>query len=171
MAPILTQIFRGDFEKALSESQSPQLQRAAVIKNAKKIILCGTLHLGVKEFNCETSGCPHKVFVPNTCKSRFCPSCGFKRQLNWQGAFLRRVIASEYQHTIFSIPPLIKELFQDNRRAIVKLMYHAASRGMIEFCKRKEGYLPGLVGVFQSFGKSLNLHPHFHIIRTTGGCG
>lgn len=60
-------------------------------------------------------------------------------------------------------------MFLDNRRVIVKLIFHAASRSILEFCKKREDYLPGIVGVFQSFGKSLNLHPHFHLIRTAGG--
>jgi len=169
MVPIITKIFRENWDKALAESNSPQLKRAAVQKNAEKIIMCRTLWLGVKEFRCENKKCGHVMFVPNTCKSRFCPACGFKATLNWQGAFLRRVIPSEYQHLVFSAPTLIREIFLDNRRAIVKLLFHAASRSILEFCKKREGYLPGIVGVFQSFGKSLNLHPHFHLIRTAGG--
>ncbi|MFH1347745.1 MAG: transposase [Candidatus Margulisiibacteriota bacterium] len=169
MASIITRIFRENWQKACAESKSPQLKRAAVQKNIEKIMMCRTLWLGAKEFKCGNKKCNHVMFVPNTCKSRFCPSCGFKATLNWQGAFMRRVIPSEYQHLVFSAPTLIREIFLDNRRAIVKLLFHAASRSILEFCKRREDYLPGIVGVFQSFGKSLNLHPHFHLIRTAGG--
>jgi hypothetical protein len=169
MVPIITRIFKENWRKACAESNSPQLKRAAVLKNVEKIIMCRTLWLGAKEFRCENKKCDHVIFVPNTCKSRFCPSCGFKATLNWQGAFMRRVIPADYQHIVVSVPVLVKELFYDNRRAIVGLMFRAASRSILEFCKKKEGYLPGLVGVFQSFGKSLNDHPHFHLIRTAGG--
>lgn len=169
MAPIITQIFRDNWEKAQAESDNWQLKRPAVIKNVEKIIKCRTLWLGIQSFACENKKCDHVMFVPNTCKSRFCPACGFKATLNWQGAFMHRVIPSPYQHLVFSVPRLLTELYLHNRREIVKLMYRAASKSILEFCKEREGYLPGIVGVFQSFGKYLNLHPHFHLIRTAGG--
>lgn len=169
MAPIITRIFRDNWDKALAESKSPQLKRAAVLKNVEKVIKCRTLWLGIQSFACENRKCGQVMFAPNTCKSRFCPSCGFKATLNWQGKFLRRVIPSQYQHLVFSVPRLVTELYAYNRREIIKLMYRAASKSVLEFCKEREGYLPGIVGVFQSFGKYLNVHPHFHLIRTAGG--
>ena len=169
MASVLTEIFRDNWDKARAESDSWQLKRPVVIKNVEKVIKCRTLWLGVKAFQCENKKCKHAIFVPHSCKSRLCPSCGFKATLNWQGKFMHRVIPSEYQHLVFSVPVLVKELFKGNRRAITNLMFRAASKSILEFCRERENYLPGVVGVFQSFGKSLNLHPHFHVIRTAGG--
>lgn len=169
MAPIITRILRDGWETAKEESDSWELKRPSVISNIERTIKCRTLWLGIKEFRCENNKCNYKIFVPNTCKSRICSSCGFKATLNWQGAFMHRVIPSEYQHLVFSCPPLLTELFKYDRRAVINLMYRAASKSILEFCRNREGYLPGLTGVFQSFGKSLNLHPHFHIIRTSGG--
>jgi len=170
MTPILTKIFRDNWDKAVEESDSIEMKRPAVIKNVKKIINCKTLKIGVRAFKCENPKCNHTIYSPNTCKSRVCPSCAFKATLNWQGAFLHRVIQSEYQHIVFSGPALLKELFiSGNRKLVINAMYSAASKSILEFCKKREGYLPGIMGVFQSFGKSLNEHPHIHMIRTAGG--
>lgn len=168
MTSVIVQIFDDNWEEALATSDSWHLQRSSVLENVEKMRKCRTLWLGVKGFDCENEDCDYMMFVPNTCKSRVCPPCGFKASLNWQGAFLNRVIPSPYQHLVTSLPSELRDLALVNRRAISKLMFSTFKEAIQEFCK-KEGYLCGLVGVFQTFNKSLDPHLHFHVIRTAGG--
>lgn len=169
MASVLVEIFRDNWEEALATSDSPQLKRPSVKQNVEKTLICRTLWLGVKGFQCENEKCNYMIFVPNTCKTRCCPPCGFKASVNWQGAFLHRVIPSDYQHIVNGLPGKLRPLALDNRRVISKLMFRSFNKTIQEFCEEKENYLPGIVGVFQTFDKSLGLHFHFHFIKTAGG--
>lgn len=169
MSSVVVEIFRDNWEEALATSDSQQLKRPAVQKNVEKMLQCGTLWLGVKGFGCENKDCNYVMFIACTCKSRICPRCGFKMSINWQGAFLHRVIRSDYQQIVVGLPGKLRDLAVDNRRAISKLMFRNINEAIQEFCREKENYIPGIVGVFQTFNKSLGLHLHFHIIRTAGG--
>ena len=82
---------------------------------------------------------------------------------------MNRVIPSDYQHMVFGLPGRFRPLAAVNRKAISKLMFGSINQTIREFCKEKENYVTGLVGVFHSFNKSLGIHYHFHIIRNAGG--
>lgn len=167
MASVLVDIFRDNWEVAWATSDSRQLCRPSVIADVRKMLECRTLWLGVKGIFCDD--CGFTMFVPNTCKARCCPSCGFKASVNWQGAFLHRVISSDYQHIVIGLPGRLRPLAVDNRRIVSKLMFRSFSETIKEFCKERENYLPAITGVFQSFDKSLGLHFHFHFIKSAGG--
>lgn len=169
MASVLVKIFRDNWQEVLATSHSWHVKRTAVQKNIERMLLCKTLWLGLKGFFCENKDCDFKLFVPNTCKSRCCPPCGFKASLNWQGAFLHRVIPSDYQQIVVALPALFRDLALVNRRVVSKLMFRTIKEAILEFCRERENYLPAIVGVFQTFNKCLGPHLHFHIIRTAGG--
>jgi len=169
MASVLVEIFRDNWQEVLAASDSWHVRRPAVQKNIEKMLLCKTLWLGVKGFDCENEDCDYQMFVPNTCKARCCPPCGFKASLNWQGAFLHRVIPADYQQIVIALPALLRDLGLVNRRLVSKLMFRTIKEAILEFCRGKENYLPAIVGVFQTFNKSLGPHLHFHIIKTAGG--
>ncbi|MBI5701881.1 transposase zinc-binding domain-containing protein [Candidatus Saganbacteria bacterium] len=80
MAITLKEIFRNEWDSFVRESGSREAKRPAVRKNVWKLINCRTLKMGIQTYACED--CGHARFVANTCKSRFCPSCGYKANLN-----------------------------------------------------------------------------------------
>ncbi len=166
MVITLKEIFRNEWERFKQESGSREISRYAVEKNVWKLINCRTLVMGIQSYACDK--CNHVMFVANTCKSRFCPSCGYKANLNWLNGLLNRLIPCAYQHQVFSLPIELRPLFKCNRRVVTTSMYRAISRSIQQFNKRA-GLLGGVVGVFHSFGSGLKLHPHFHILRTRGG--
>jgi len=70
---------------------------------------------------------------------------------------MNRVIPSDYQHMVFGLPGKLRPLAAVNRKAISKLMFGSINQTIQEFCKEKENYVTGLVGVFHSFNKSLGM--------------
>ncbi len=54
--------------------------RPAVRENFLKVMECGTIALGAEVFASETE----RLLVYHTCKSRACPSCGYRATASWQ---------------------------------------------------------------------------------------
>jgi len=157
----------GIFERT---SNSSELKRKAVRDNVWKLLHCKTLWMGVQIFQCENH---HDVvrLVPCTCKSRFCPSCGYKANLIWLDELLKRVLPCEYQHLVFSLPFELRELSKRNRRLVFNLMSRCLSDSIMQFIKdhKELNYIPGIVTILHTFGKGLKWHPHFHVLITAGG--
>lgn len=166
MAITLKEIFTKEWDNFLKYSGSKESCRPAVKKNVWKLINCRTLRMGIQAYACDK--CDHVMFVANTCKSRFCPSCGYKANVNWLNGLLNRLIPCTYQHLVFSLPFELRDLFKYNRRAVATAMYRAIVRTIQQY-NRRSNIVGGEFGVLHTFGSKRNFHPHFHILRTQGG--
>lgn len=166
MTITLKEIFRNEWENFARNSNSSEVKRPAVRKNVWKLINCKTLIMGIQSYSCEK--CGEVRFVANTCKSRFCPSCGYKANFNWLNGLMNRLIPCTYQHLVFSLPLELRDLFKCNRRTVSTSMYQAISRTIQQYNRRKR-IVGGEFGVLHTFGSSRKFHPHFHILRSQGG--
>lgn len=166
MVITLKEIFTNEWDRFVINSDSNELKRPAVKRNVWKLINCKTLKMGIQAYSCEKGD--HVMFVANTCKSRFCPSCGYKANLNWLNGLLNRLIPCTYQHLVFSLPLELRGVFKCNRRVISTSMYRAISRSIQQF-NRRSNIIGGEFGVLHTFGSERKFHPHFHIMRTRGG--
>jgi len=165
----LKEIFENEWNNFVRNSDSEELKRPAVVKNVWKMMQCKTLWLGLQVFQCEE----HKKIVrlvPNTCKSRFCPSCGYKANLIWLNQLLERALPCDHQHLIFTLPYELRSLAKANRRKIFNLMSRCLWRTLKQFINKQKslGYQPGAVAILHTFGKGLKWHVHFHVLITAG---
>ena len=79
------------------------LIRDNVIAEVKKILSCKEIkELGYSTYLCET--CGRKHIVANTCKSRFCNSCGKKMTDDWIAKAQKSFLNVPYHHIVFSPP-------------------------------------------------------------------
>jgi hypothetical protein len=94
-------IFKDNWEGFFNKNKA--LIRPNVIAEVKKVMSCKDVNvLGYSTYAC--SECGHRHTIANTCKSRFCNSCGKKMTDDWilkaQNSFLN----VPYHHIIFSPP-------------------------------------------------------------------
>src|SRR5450432_3730983 len=85
--------------------------RPSVRKNFAAVIDCGTAALGWERYASDTEErrCYHR------CKSRFCPSCGYRATLLWlekQEAVLPDI---PYTSIVFTMPRELWSIFRRNR--------------------------------------------------------
>ena len=106
-----------------------------------------------------------------TCKSRFCPSCGFKANLVWLHNLMQRVLRCDHQHLVFSLPCELREVARYNRRRVFRLIARTTNAAIMQFIRKRKNlnYLPGLVAILHTFGSGLKWHVHFHVLVTAGG--
>jgi len=138
--------------------------RPAVRQNFQKMIDCQTPALGAEVYASETE---HKV-VHHTCKSRACPSCGYRATLLWlrdQWAVLPDI---PYTGLVLTMPGILWPIFQQNRHLLHDLPALGAS--IVEhWIKRRYGARVLIMVVPHTFGGYLNFNCHLHILVSTGG--
>lgn len=170
MAVKLKEIFENEWHNFVRHSDSEELKRPAVANNVWKMLQCKTLWLGLQVHQCPE----HKNvvrLVPNTCKSRFCPSCGYKANLVWLNQLLKKALPCDHQHLVFTLAWELRDVAEHNRREIFNLMSRSLWRTLTQFINKQKslGYQAGAVAILHTFGKGLKWHPHFHVLITAGG--
>ena len=91
----LKTILENEWEEFKRTSDSDELKRPAVHDNIWKVLHCKTLWLGLQVYQCEDHQEEVRL-VPCTCKSRFCPSCGYKANLIWLNQLLIKALPCDH---------------------------------------------------------------------------
>jgi Putative transposase/Transposase zinc-binding domain len=130
---------------------------------------CRTPRLGGRLEEC--SACGQCQFVYNSCRNRHCPKC----QAGCRAAWLEReagwLLPVEYHHVVFTLPAELNVLVGDNARLVYGLLFDAASQAVRELAADPKhlGAQVGLTAVLHTWGQTLCLHPHLHVMATGGG--
>jgi hypothetical protein len=117
------------------------------------------------------SGCGQRVYLYNSCRNRHCPKCQAGCRANWLEREASYLLPVEYHHLVFTLPPSVAELARDNARLIYTLLFEAARQAVQEVAAdpRHLGAQVGLTAVLHTWGQTLSLHPHLHLMATGGG--
>lgn len=138
-------------------------------KAASALSSCRTAALGG-----HVQRCPHghveQVWY-NSCRHRVCPLCAWRDRERWVARQIQRLPACDYFHVVFTIPDELNELWRYNRMAFTNLLMRAGWKSLQEMLAdpRHLGATPGALAGFHSWGQTLWLHPHAHVLVTAGG--
>ena len=89
--------------------------RPVVQENVEKIMNCGDKDkLGYSLYKCKK--CNEQHYCPNTCKSRFCNSCGKIATDKWIINAQRRFVNLPHNHIIFTVPSELWLLFLSKQK-------------------------------------------------------
>jgi hypothetical protein len=149
------------------KNQYGSLIRPAVHENVDKVISCKTDALGFHQFICPQCGYTQKV--PHTCKSRFCSSCGKVAVDNWVHKSISQFPNIMYRHIVFTIPEQLRLLCILNRKLLLNALFKLAAQSILSWAKEQKNCIPGIIAVMHTFGKTLEINPHIHIIVSCGG--
>jgi hypothetical protein len=130
---------------------------------------CRTAELGGRIEQC--SCCGHCEFRYNSCRNRHCPSCQAGCRADWLEREASYLLPVEYHHLVFTLPAEVAELARHNPRLIYSLLFEAASQTVQEVAAnpRHLGAQVGLTAVLHTWGQTLSLHPHLHVMASGGG--
>ena len=138
--------------------------RSSVRTEFQKVMMCGTEALGAEVF---AFGDEERV-VPHTCKSRACPSCGYRATRAWQREQWADLPEIPYVHLSLTMPDHLWPLFQQNRH----LLHDLPAVGAIvlqQWARARYGVRLIIVVVQHTFGGYLNFNCHLHILVSEGG--
>ena len=158
-----------------------------IIHSIDKFLACRDMSKGFIKFKYPLCPIIHKF--PLTCKSKLCPSCGFKYSKIWSQNIMKHILNIEHRHVLFTIPKECRQFFFYDRNLLSKLS--AAVNEIFKFCfhnisrkklrknkisKYSEKYFTdsdivhyGLISIIHTFGRDLKWNPHIHAIVSLGG--
>lgn len=138
--------------------------RQSVRKNFAAVIDCGTEALGWEVYASDTEKrrCYHR------CKSRFCPSCGYRSTLQWLAEQKAGFPDIPYSGIIFTMPSELWEIFRKNRHLLHDLPVLGAAV-IQQWVSMKYGAKALIMIVPHTFGGDLKFNCHLHILISTGG--
>jgi hypothetical protein len=138
--------------------------RPSVRKNFAAVIDCGTAALGWELYSSDTEErrCYHR------CKSKFCPSCGYRSTLQWLEEQEAALPDIPYSGIVFTMPSELWGIFRKNRHLLHDLPALAA--GVIQqWIYMKYGAKALIMIVPHTFGGDLKFNCHLHILISMGG--
>lgn len=150
-------------------SRLPPAVAAAAESAVEKALRCRTEEMGFAQYQCEECDAQHKVCF--TCKSRFCPSCGYARAQEAAAKAQGRLLNVAHRHLTFSVPSELRPLLYE-RRELLSVVAKAAAlttlRAIGTRC-RKHPPVPGVMATVHTSGRDLGFHVHVHVLCTAGG--
>ena len=150
-------------------------------------MLCRDSKAGFIKYSC--TECGHYHTIPITCKSRLCPSCGFKYSATWTQKMTNDILNVPHRHILFTIPEELRPFFFYDRELLSKLasavnktleyqfhnIYKKNNR-KIKVPKSSPDYFTnsdivhyGLITVIHTFGRDLKWNPRIHALVSLGG--
>jgi hypothetical protein len=138
--------------------------RPAVRENFARMLDCRTPALGAEVY---ASATEEKVFN-HTCKSRACPSCGYRATLLWELEQWAALPDIAYAGLVFTMPDVLWRIFKQNRHLLHDLPALGAAV-IQQWVKARYGVCVLIMVVPHTFGARLNFNSHLHILVSTGG--
>ena len=138
--------------------------RPAVREAFRKVLDCGTAALGAEVF-----ASAHAIrAVYHTCKSRACPSCGYRATTLWQREQWRELPDIPYNHVTLTMPDVLWPIFQHNRQLLHDLPVLGA-KVIEQWARRTYGVRLMMMVIPHTFGRHLNFNCHLHVLVSGGG--
>lgn len=162
---ILQRIFADHYEELIYILHPRQV----VEKNVEKMINCGDPSFGGAMYMCPH--CGNMKFVPFRCKSRFCPTCGIKYSQQRTNSMVFKLINCTHRHVVFTIDDSLRHYFLENRH-LLNCLFRAVQSVVLRMfydLNKSKNYVPGMICVLHTFGRSLQWNPHIHCLITEGG--
>ena len=130
---------------------------------------CRTQALGGAVWQC--SVCGQREYRYRSCGNRHCPKCQAGSRAVWLEREAGYLLPVEYHHVVFTLPEALAGLARSNPRVVYGLLFEAASQSVRELAAAPKylGAQVGLVAVLHTWGQTLCLHPHLHVLATGGG--
>jgi len=161
----LRAIFQEHFEQYTFRHRVP----AYVHRAAYWIARCRTAELGGHLRRCP-AGHTERAFY-NSCHQRICPQCQGLATERWLERQHARLLGCAHHHLIFTIPHELNALWCWNRGPLAKLLFGAVRETLMDLLgdPRYLGAQPAFLAALHTWGRSLSLHPHVHVLAADGG--
>lgn len=150
---------------ALSEVPLSSSQRKAL----GAIMACRTAALGGQRFLCDD--CGYERFVYHSCRHRACPKCQTQARQQWLEQRTSELLPVPYFHQVFTLPHALNPLIgwnECNQRALLRLLFEAASETLLEFGESRLGGTIGITMVLHTWTQQLQPHYHVHCVVPAG---
>jgi Putative transposase/Transposase zinc-binding domain len=138
--------------------------RAAARTVFAKALQCRTVELGAEVYASENQ----ELILYHTCKSRACPSCGYRGNMQWLRERWSALPDALYNGITFTMPDVLWPLFRDNP-PLAKALSSLAAEVIKARVNVKYGLRVGVIAILHTFNGQLEFNSHVHTMVTGGG--
>lgn len=162
----IREIFQKTFEAKRIETS--RLNRKQ-IKLVKDISSCKTAALGSHSDVCEN--CGEVTHYYNSCKNPCCPVCQAVNREEWCVKQKYFVLNTVYFHVVFTIPDELNPLVLLRPKLLYTILFESSAEVIKQLAADPKylGAKPGFISVLHTWGATMTLHPHIHMIVAGGG--
>jgi Putative transposase/Transposase zinc-binding domain len=130
---------------------------------------CRTAGMGGHLHRCNACGVETPLY--NSCGNRHCPKCQAGARAAWLEERVQELLPVEYFHVVFSVPHELAPLAAAHPARFYTLLFRAVRETLREIAAtpRHLGAQVGGLMVLHTWGQTLELHPHVHVIVPGGG--
>ena len=154
-------------KKILAQTQ-PYWKRDDMSPAARRVFAkamqCRTAELGAEVYSSEDQ----ELILYHTCKSRACPSCGHRANVQWLRERSAALPDVPYKGITFTMPKQLWPLFGDNP-ILAKALPALAAEVIKARVRAKYGLQVGVIAILHTFNGKLGFNPHVHSMVTEGG--
>ena len=157
------------FARYADEYFSTHQATSTQLKVARAIVRCRTAALGGHREWCKR--CGHKRHLYHSCRNRHCPKCQTLAKASWVENRQRELLPTPYFHNVFTLPHELNPLIlasQRNRRALLDLLFRAATDTLLAFGRNNLGGKVGFTMVLHTWDQQLRAHFHLHCVIAGG---
>jgi hypothetical protein len=138
--------------------------RPSVRRAFHKAMQCRTPALGAEVFASPNQ----ELILFHPCKSRACPSCGYRANAQWLRERWAALPDVPYKGITFTMPDLLWPFFHDNP-ALAKALPALAAEVIKTRVSVKYGLRVGVIAILHTFNGQLKFNSHVHAMVTGGG--
>ena len=131
---------------------------------------CGTPAAGWIAFQC--SGCGSTHYLERSCGNRMCPTCQSGKTRQWLDKRLQQQLPVHYFLITFTVPDELNPFFIFKPKEGFNALFKAASEALKALAANPRFIgvdLPGFFAVLHTWGRTINFHPHIHVVVPGGG--
>lgn len=136
------------------------------LKIMSAIERCRTAALGGHLEECDICGFERPAY--NSCRNRHCPKCQGLDKARWLEARRAELLPVGYFHVVFTLPHELNALILSNKRALLDILFDAASQTLLTFGRNNLGGKSGFITILHTWDQRLNAHFHLHCLVPAG---
>lgn len=154
------------YKNSFIAKHQPLKQHLSVLNAIEK---CRTAALGGHVDTCDS--CGHVRISYNSCRNRHCPKCQGTNREKWIATRQEQLLPVTYFHVVFTLPQELNSWCMHYPKQMYNLLFAASKQTITAFAQDEKhlGAMPGMISVLHTWGQTLCLHPHVHMIVPGGG--
>jgi hypothetical protein len=163
----LAEIFRAAgprYQEAHAGRMLPSHQRAM-----HDITACRTSALGGSLYLCDDCGALDYAY--HSCRNRHCPKCQEERAQAWLTRLQARLLPCDHYLLTFTLPHQLRALARAHQKVVYAALLREAAAAVQTLAddRRWVGGRLGILAVLHTWTRTLEYHPHAHLLVSAGG--
>jgi hypothetical protein len=133
------------------------------------IVHCRTPALGGSLYRCDDCGTLEYRY--HSCRNRHCPKCQEDRAQAWLERLRTRMLPCDHYLLTFTLPRELRAVARSHQSTVYSALLReaAASIQMLANDRTWVGGTLGILAVLHTWSRTLEYHPHAHLLVTAGG--